>query len=278
MMVMILSLLLSIVLINIIISFANNENSSNETCNDAEDILTYINNKSKNNESISIIELESELVKRNIDILYENENKTTICHVAATNNYQNLIEYIVSKKDINIIEFINIKDKYGDTCIHKACFNNNIEIVKLLKNNKADIFINTNVGVNPLHSTAYKGHNDIIRLLIKEYNIPINIKTNSGAVPLHYAVGQDHKPTVLLLLELGANVNEFNKDGISALHIALKNNRIEIAKLLVSFGALIELKNNEGKMPLDYVQDDKIKSMILTEADAYLIRKKLTKK
>jgi ankyrin repeat protein len=259
---LLLLLLLSITFINII---AND--------NDI-DILTYIDNKS----TISILEFESELIKRNIDILYVNENKTSICHIAATNNHFNLIEYIISKKDLNIKEYINIQDKYGDTCIHKACFNNNIEIVKLLKDNEADIFINTNVGVNPLHSSSYKGHDDIVNLLIKEYKVPINIKTNSEAVPLHYAIGQNHQSTALLLLKLGANVNEVNKDGVSSLHIAIKNNNIELAKILMSFGALVDIKNKEGIKPFDYINDESIKTMLVMEGASYLFKNYQKKK
>ena len=264
-------LILLILFINLISLFAK------------DSILTYISDKAKKNESISILEFESELTKYNVDILYENENKTTICHVAAeaapefnNNIYLNLIEYIVSKKEeSNIEEYINKQDNYGDTCVHRACFNGNIKIVRFLIEKGASVFINTNVGVNPLHSSAYKGHNEIVRYLITEHKVPINIETNSKGVPLHYAVGQNRDDIVLMLLELGANVNAVNKDGVSSLHIALKNNRTEIAKMLISNGAQFILKNKEGLKAIDYVKDNEIKTMLMTEFTSYSMGRKL---
>lgn len=221
------------------------------------DISSYV--KSKNYSSITIAELISELDQRRINLMHENDDGTTLCHLFATYNYLNLIEYIVNNIDTNNVDdFVNKQDKYGDTCIHKACFNGNIDIVKFLKSHHANIMINTNVGVNPLHSASYKGYNDIVELLVKEYRVPINIKTLTEAAPLHYAVGQNNHKTVSLLLELGADVNVVNKDNITPTHISLKNKRFEIAKALIQKGAILDIKNKNGETALDYVGSEEL--------------------
>ena len=45
------------------------------------------------------------------------------------------------------------------------------------------------------------------------------------------------------------------KDGNTALHIACKNSHINVIQSLLSQGADISIKNNEGKTPLDECQD-----------------------
>ena len=247
--ILLLQLLLILLLNNTIVSYDNSNNDNKEVV----DISTYI----KSNSNISILELQEELIKNNnLSLNHINDDGSTLLHVLATYNHLNLIQYIINNIDTtttNLYEYINKQDKYGDTCIHKACFNNFIDIVTFLKMNQADISITTNVGVSPLHSASYKGNDRIVELLVKEYQVPINIKTHSGAVPLHYAVGQGHLSTVILLGDLGANVDEVNKDNITALHIALKQKRIEIARSLIhTFGAKMDIKNNKGETAQDY--------------------------
>jgi len=55
-----------------------------------------------------------------------------------------------------------------------------------------------------------------------------------------------------MLLNKGANVNVKNNDGISALHIAVKNHHIEIVELLLKYGARINSRDNKGKTALHY--------------------------
>ena len=250
-----------LVVLQIVLLLVPNYTSYADDIVELVDITSYI--KSKNSSSISTTELINELDRRHISLMHENDDGTTLCHLFATYNYLNLIEYTIDNINTNnVYDFINKQDKYGDTCIHKACFNGNIDIVKFLKFHQANVLINTKIGVNPLHSASYKGYNDIVELLVKDYKVPINIKTGSEAVPLHYAVGQNNHRTVSLLLELGADVNAVNKDNITAIHIALKNKRLQIAKALIQAGAKLDIKNNKGEIPLDYVNDDILSSIL----------------
>lgn len=80
-------------------------------------------------------------------------------------------------------------------------------------------------------------------------NIPLNLslpKTLKDAV-----IKRDYH-SVRRLLKNGANPNEQDSEGFTALHFAAKDNRIFIAKLLIQKGAVILVRNKAGFTPLDY--------------------------
>ncbi|CAD8193057.1 unnamed protein product [Paramecium octaurelia] len=62
----------------------------------------------------------------------------------------------------------------------------------------------------------------------------INDRQYSGFSAFHYATQSGHSELVTLLIELGANINLSTKDNQSSLQLALKNNQISCAKILLS--------------------------------------------
>lgn len=89
--------------------------------------------------------------------------------------------------------------------------------------------------------------------LLEETNI--NNLMSNGLTPLHTAVRNKNKDAVELLLEKNADSNIFTDYGISPLHDAVKPEffspmSLEIIRLLIKYGANIELQNNNGKTAL----------------------------
>ena len=58
-----------------------------------------------------------------------------------------------------------MKDKGGDTPLHKAAFRGHREIAELLLANGADVTAKDNTGRIPADEAARRGHDDIIALL-----------------------------------------------------------------------------------------------------------------
>ena len=67
---------------------------------------------------------------------------------------------------------------------------------------------------------------------------------------MHYAACYGHDNIVKLLIDK-TNIDIIDNDGWSALHLAVANNRLSTIKLLISFGANINTKNNNDMSPLD---------------------------
>ena len=97
---------------------------------------------------------------------------------------------------------VNETNDYGYTALHYAADNGNLEILKLLINNKA----------------------------------LIDIQSNDGSTPLMLSVIRQHEETCKKLLENGANPNLKDEFGYTSLHRAALNNDLNIMKLLVDNG------------------------------------------
>eukprot|EP00736_Rhodelphis_marinus_P012574 Rmarinus@m.21896 len=71
--------------------------------------------------------------------------------------------------------------------------------------------------------------------------------------PLHVAAREGHGSVVEALLELGMDPNTMGgKDGkTTALHIAASAGRMSVVRILVDRGALISLRDGDGKSPVD---------------------------
>ncbi len=74
-----------------------------------------------------------------------------------------------------------------------------------------------------LHRAIESGEIDLVKLLVEE-GANLSEKDGLGNAPLHIAVIESRKEIASLLL--GADVNSKNNDGKTPLHIAANNNNL----------------------------------------------------
>ena len=94
------------------------------------------------------------------------------------------------------------EEKYGQTPLHIAAFNDRIDVAKLLIADKADVNAQANNGATPLHLAAAKGNKDIVELLLAS-KANINAVDHDGWSPLHSAMTWGHKDIEDLLRQQG---------------------------------------------------------------------------
>ncbi|KAK7320580.1 hypothetical protein VNO77_30196 [Canavalia gladiata] len=92
-------------------------------------------------------------------------------------------------------------------------------------------------GLTALHAAAFKGHKDVV-LMLSELGLDLECQDEEGHVPLHMAVESGDVGTVQVLVHKGVNLNAVNKRGASPLHMARVWGYDDICQLLVSRGAL----------------------------------------
>lgn len=97
-----------------------------------------------------------------------------------------------------------------------------------------------------------------------------------GASPLHYAIMALEENNIQALLSLGADINQQDYSGNSMLHVAIiryvddqENFGIykEVVKELLQFGALRDIKNNDGLNPYALVESLEDNIVLKEEAD-----------
>jgi ankyrin repeat protein len=135
--------------------------------------------------------------------------------------------------DVNaiIVDYSN-----NTTPLLEAISGDNIEIVQLLLDSRANINFTTIAGETPLERAAYYGDKDIIELLLSRgANInPINNQIS----PLLSACENEHTEIVEFLVTKGANINALNIHGSAPIiDLSLKRDKAKSIAILLRNGA-----------------------------------------
>ena len=87
----------------------------------------------------------------------------------------------------------------------------NVDMIRrVLSTFMVDINFTTVNNISPLLVAAYKGHEDVVQLLLDRGAKP-NLADHMGHTPLHWAASHGHKGVVQLLLERGAEPRKATK-------------------------------------------------------------------
>jgi len=135
-------------------------------------------------------------------------------------------------------KFLPPRPRPGQTTtisLHKAVVDGDIEQVKLLISQGADVNSRNMLGWSPLHTALQNSRQAVIEPLIAE-GADVNAKDNSGQTPLHIAVVTGQKDAVELLIAKGADVNVMSGSD-NALTLAKRRQQTEIVDLLLKHGA-----------------------------------------
>ncbi len=180
----------------------------------------------ENNQEIMKILLKFGAIDTNgaaIWMAVKNRNKECVKHLLASNKNR---------------EYCNIKfldtDGIERTAFREAVIEGHIECVKaFLDTNKDLITQRGNSDLLPLNSAAGYGHLDVMNELL-ERGANINDQENDNRyTALMAAVSFEKGDCIKSLLEHGANPNLQNKTGDTALMIAVKENKLEMVRILL---------------------------------------------
>ena len=86
---------------------------------------------------------------------FEGVKNVSNFHVACLHGHADVVKSLLKWKKNAVQELINSKDEKGSTPMHYAAKGNNLEIVKVLKENGAKIDEPNELGVTPLHWAAF---------------------------------------------------------------------------------------------------------------------------
>ena len=208
-------------------------------------LYSQTDNKSKAYERLreyvnegNVKEAENILKKYNVDINnLDYEYFTLLSHAVMDNNIEMAELLLKYKADVNTV----VSD--GDTALILAADNNNMEMVKLLLSYGADIDYQGFRGRTALFcSLEYnrKENIEMVKLLIKnkaDVNIAYDGDYENEETPLMYAIMKGYKETVKILIENKADVNKRNRNNANALIYAYMYGHEDIANILLQNGS-----------------------------------------
>lgn len=163
-------------------------------------------------------------------------------------------------------------DFFYGSCLAVAAGEGKKDILKYLINKQnisiedkeINLYQNIDNGWNALQWATVKGHDDIVKYLIKNgANINAPAQTDMNQTALILAIVFSNAETAMLLVKLGADVNQRDDYGVSPLTYAFELHNKELIKLLFDYGATYQKMSNERlkDMLMNYFNVDKVEDL-----------------
>jgi hypothetical protein len=111
-------------------------------------------------------------------------------------------------------------------------------------------------GGTPLIQAVAIGSLSLVKELLDK-GVDVNAATNDGTPTIIYAIVSSSRNKVEILaalLQKQVNINTQERDGTTPLMFALLSNQTEVAKLLIAHHADIKLRDNKGRLALDFAE------------------------
>lgn len=189
------------------------------------------------------------------------------------------------------------RDELGDTPLLKACIGENIEIVTELINRGANVnVVNTCFpfeSTSPIDTAIEHKNHQLLELLVStggilpnkvdeamNFEIALILYTHKvefdNCCLINSIIDECDFATVRILTDIGVDLNYIDSFGKNALHYACEcNPNPSIIQTLINHGINTELINNNGKKPIDLLQnnsdeDDLCKKIINREINIYV--------
>lgn len=202
------------------------------------------------------------LLEKGANVNSQDQNGYTPLHYAFIND---------KKYNMDVIKLlllhnanINSLPKVGMTPFEYAIYSQNLECVKLLIDYGANINTKNSIGEYHIFSAIKTFNMEMVHFLI-ERGADVNVISENGGTLLHWISGINTSTKygskltnkqlieiVLLLLDMGVDINNQTIEKDTALHRACWVENYELIKLLIDRGANLNVQNNNGNTPLHY--------------------------
>mmetsp|Transcript_50547 Transcript_50547/g.118979 ORF Transcript_50547/g.118979 Transcript_50547/m.118979 type:complete len:295 (-) Transcript_50547:212-1096(-) len=149
------------------------------------------------------------------------------------------------------------KNEAGNTPLHLAVHEQQVEAVRILLNKGADPNTRNQNGHRPIHWAAMHNDTTILQLLIANgADVKKETDDTMKFSVLHFCAQKNNVDACRILLDLGCDPNAMTYKGHTPLISAAEHHQTEVAELLLSRGAK-PMVDEEGYSPLDYVKGEK---------------------
>lgn len=150
-------------------------------------------------------------------------------------------------------------------CVCENCRPKNVDTSTGTASERVTLNVNASnsEGFTSLHIAAMHGQSDLMRLLLDAGAYP-NVKTRQkGFTPLHLACQHQRVAAARILVQTGeCNLDVQDVHGNTGLHYACFSGNAKLVELLVKDGAVVDLRNAEGKRPVDDAEEKMSLSVI----------------
>jgi ankyrin repeat protein len=238
---------------------------------------------------------DSDLPAKALDLLKaKNKQGSTPLHLAASGGYDHCVRLLMSKASIH-----SDKDHSLRTPVICASQKGHHTTVMILAEMSADLHIKSKVLAQPIHWAALSGNVGLVRFMrdrkvpLFEYDsddrLPSCYAAMIGSVeilqvlyeagdrfegkpptdwalfqtgfetPMKFAAQLVHHTTIRYLAQVGASVNQVDRNGFAPIHHAANADQLTAVEVLAEHGADFMSLSKEGELPIQQVKDDRWK-------------------
>ncbi|KAJ8131961.1 hypothetical protein O1611_g1666 [Lasiodiplodia mahajangana] len=159
------------------------------------------------------------------------------------------IDYLEKLFSSELLQSMN--GHFIDHCLHQAARGGSLGSMEFCGKIITDWGWRDEGGFSVLHAAAIGGKVEILEYIKEGRTLNINSQDNTGISPLMIATRLNHTPFVEALCNMGADATLSNKDGKTALHLAIMADP-KIVTLLLQYGASPVKPDKEGQTPLHH--------------------------
>ncbi|CAB0042309.1 unnamed protein product [Trichogramma brassicae] len=178
-------------------------------------------------------------------------------------NYDWMELFFEINDEIQQTVLVDARANNGDTPMHTALYDEEIEKFKFLLKRRADPNIANEEGLTPLHIIcSRKIDDDLAKIFLKlndgiHQTVQIDVQDKLGSTPLHWALNCGNKKVTEILLKKGADLNLAERDGWTPLHFFCTSSSYNnLMKILFEISdekhqlVHLDAKNKKGDTPL----------------------------
>ncbi|XP_071084414.1 ankyrin repeat domain-containing protein 50-like isoform X2 [Haliotis cracherodii] len=123
---------------------------------------------------------------------------------------------------------------FGRTPVMTAAFDGQVDVVKILVSEGADVSLVDKVGDNILHFACRGGDVETVKCVLSLHVADINSRGRRSRTPVIAAAWWEHRDVVEHLVSEGADVSLVDEDGNNILHYACWGGDVETVKFVLS--------------------------------------------
>ncbi|KTD42871.1 ankyrin repeat domain-containing protein [Legionella parisiensis] len=140
------------------------------------------------------------------------------------------------------INLNSVDPNTGETALYFFAYQrDDPEILEVLLNNGANMHIKNKNGMTPLDIAIVKGHIESVRVLLNHKSaLDCDSLTSNNDSPVHLAIKENNIEVLKLLIDRGFKFDSPDDPKNSPLYLALKLKKYAIARYLISEGASLE--------------------------------------